>query len=330
LRYTNLVILPLRTLFLVTTTVIQTVTCWLEDQHAPPGQRIDIGGYHLHLWAKGQAGPTIILDHSLGGIEGYFLLDDLAKLGRACIYDRAGYGWSDHSPRPRTSEQIAMELNSLLQKAEIRPPYILIGNSFGSYNVRMYAHLYPQNVLGLVLTDGLHETPMLAMGFRLRALKFLFVSGFVMSIFGSILGLIRWLSICGCFELLKPGLRRFSQQKRSWVKRSFCRPKHWITMSREMLSLDKSAQQLRLAKDLGALPIVNIKAGSFFRPSLATGMIPLRQANQLREEIHQKLQRLSTNCQQLEASRSDHFVWIDQPEIIVDAVKKIIEATASS
>lgn len=191
-------------LLLVATTLYQASACWLEDQQPPPGQLVDVGSYRLHLYVAGDACPTIVLDHSLGGIEGYFLIEPLAALARVCIYDRAGYGWSDHSPHPRTSEQIAKELDRLLTQAGIEPPYVLVGNSFGSYNVRLYAHLFPQKVVGMVLTDALHEVGMLKLPIALQALKLFFISGFVMSILGSVLGLSRLIKVFGGFELCKP------------------------------------------------------------------------------------------------------------------------------
>jgi pimeloyl-ACP methyl ester carboxylesterase len=317
--------LSIRVIILAATTLYQTLAVWLEEQQAPPGNLINLGKYRLHFCLAGTASPTIVIDHSLGGIEGYFLLEELSKLARVFIYDRAGYGWSDSSPYPRTSYQIVRELDKLLTQANIEPPYILVGDSFGSYNVRLYAHLFPEKVVGLVLTDGLHETEMLKMSIALKALKLFFISGFWMSIFGAILGIIRLLKVLGVFELLKPELRQFSPDVRNLVKRSFCRAKHWMTMSREMLNLDKSARQVSEAKNFGNLPIVSIKANSFFKPSLWTRFIPLKSANQLREKMHLELGNLSTDFLQIQAEKSGHFVWMDQPEVMVNAVRILLD-----
>jgi pimeloyl-ACP methyl ester carboxylesterase len=311
---------------LFATTLYQGIACWLEDRTPPPGQCIDVGGYCLHLYAEGEGKPTIVLDHSLGGVEGYLLIDQLSKFGRVCIYDRAGYGWSDHSPAPRTSAQIVTELDTLLTRAGIEPPYILVGDSFGSYNVRLYAAQFPQKVVGLVLTDGLHETGMLNMSLPLQALKLFFISGFFMSVVGAGLGIIRILKQCGIFGILKPELRRFPQVSVRSVQRSFCRPKHWITMSREMMQLNASARQLMTSQGLRTMPIVSIKSQSFFKPSLWTQFIPLRSANRLREQMHQELLNLSNNCIQLQAERSGHFIWIDQPDLLVKAIRIILES----
>jgi pimeloyl-ACP methyl ester carboxylesterase len=109
--------ISIQVLLLVATTLYQAIAIWRENRQSPPGQLIDVGKYRLHLYVAGNARPTIILDHSLGGVEGYFLIEELSKLARICVYDRAGYGWSDHSPYARTSYQIVKELDTLYQLA---------------------------------------------------------------------------------------------------------------------------------------------------------------------------------------------------------------------
>ncbi|MDZ7963345.1 MAG: alpha/beta hydrolase [Aulosira sp. DedQUE10] len=314
----------INSILLLATTCYQAIACLIEDRYPPPGKMIDVGGYSLHLCTAGESGPTVILEHSLGGIEGYLLLPEIAKHTRVCIYDRAGYGWSDHSPYPRTSAQIVAELDYLLTQAEIQPPYILVGNSFGSYNVRLYAQYFPEKVVGMVLTDGLHETAMLKMPIHLQCLKLFFLSGFVMSFIGSILGIVRLLKVMGTFEAIKRELVKFPEVILKPVKRSFCRPKHWITMSREILNLDVSSRQVELANYFDALPIVSIKAKTFFHPSIWTMFLPLKVANNLRDKMHSEILNLSTDCVEIQANKSSHFVWIDQPEVIVAAILQIL------
>ena len=177
------------------------VTLVEKSSFPPPGKLIDLGSQKIHLYTKGTGETTVVLDHSLGGIEGYFLIDEIAKLTRVCIYDRPGYGWSQPSPKSRCSAEIVRELDLLLTTANIEPPYILVGESFGSYNMRLYAHNFPEKVKGMILTDGLHESGMLNMPPSIAAVKYLFVSGFIMSVFGSLLGIMRIMGIIGLFEL---------------------------------------------------------------------------------------------------------------------------------
>lgn len=316
--------MPVLTYLLLLTTLYQIIACLREQQQKPPGQRIDVGGYALHLYVVGEGASTIVLDHSLGGVEGYLLMQKLAPLGRVITWDRAGYGWSDHSPHPRTSGHIVKELQTALAKADIQPPFLLVGDSFGSYNMRLYAHQFPEQVQGLVLTDGLHEQGMLKMSWPLQILKLIFISGFLMSVLGAGLGIIRLLRLLRVFELLKPRLRQFSRSELMPVTRSFCRPKHWLTMARELWSMNASGRQLRVANQLGSLPIVNIKSHSFFTPSLWTLFIPLKGINQLRDQIHTALMDLSSDCTQIHADESSHFVWIDQPEVMVQAIQLVL------
>ena len=305
--------------------VYQAIASTLENRQPYPGKRYDIGGYKLHLHCQGTGTPTIVIDSSLGGLEGYLLMDQLSKFATVYIYDRAGYGWSDHSPHPRTSRQVVKELHCLFQQANISSPCILVGDSFGSYNMRLYAHEYPEQVCGLVLTDGLHESGMLNMPLSLKLLKLFFISGFLMSTIGGCLGIIRLLANLGVFEWLKPELKQFDKNAIAPIKRSFSRPKHWITMSREMIDLERSGRQLKATEALGTLPIISIKSASFFKPNRLTKILPLKTADQLREDMHPRLLALSTHSQQYQASQSSHFVWSDQPEIIVKAVKALIE-----
>lgn len=312
--------------FLLGITAYHTIASRQEKLYTKPlGKLIDVEGHQLHLYCAGEGNTTIVLDHSLGGIEGYLLVEELAKLTRVCIYDRAGYGWSQSNWKPRTSEQIVKELHSLLIKAEIKPPYILVGNSFGTYNMRLYAHHFREEVVGMVLTDGLHEKFMLAMPISLQILKLFFSISFAIASLGATLGIVRFLGILGTFEIIKKELRQFSPTSLKIVKTSFYSAKHWLTMFREMWSLNTSSYQVQKAKDFGMIPIINIKANTFLKPSLGRLYFSIQSADKLRNKMHSNLLLLSTDCQQLLAEKSGHFVWIDQREIILQAVTQLLQ-----
>ncbi|MDJ0718384.1 MAG: alpha/beta hydrolase [Prochloraceae cyanobacterium] len=318
--------MSIKFLILLMTTSYHAIATWIEDsQYKPPGQLIDIGGYKLHLYSQGKGNVTVVIDHSLGGLDGYFLIKKIAKITRVCIYDRPGYGWSDPSPKKRCSEEVVRELDTLLSRAGIEPPYILVGDSFGSYNVRLYAHYFPEKVVGIVLTDGLHEKEMLKMSPLLTALKLFFISGFIMSALGSILGIVRILGNIGIFELIKKELRQFPSQTLGRVKRSFYSYQHWITMWREMWNLDASARQVSKANNLSNIPIVSIKSSTFIRRSLLNFYMPLKAADRLRDKMHAELLKLSTNSTQIKATKSSHFVWVDEPETIASAIQQLLQ-----
>lgn len=120
------------------------------------GQLVNVGGYRLMLNCTGSGSPTVILESGWSdvSIEWRTVQPEIAKFSRVCSYDRAGYGGSDPGPMPRTTLQIATELHTLLRKAGEMPPYVLVGSSFGGYNVRVFNGLYPDEVVGIVLADA--------------------------------------------------------------------------------------------------------------------------------------------------------------------------------
>jgi len=100
----------------------------------------------------------MILDSGMGGpaLDWVLVQPEVAKFTRVCSYDRAGYGWSDVSPVSRTSLHITQELKALLDAAGEKGPFVLVGHSFGGYNVRVFTDRYPKQVVGLVLVDASH------------------------------------------------------------------------------------------------------------------------------------------------------------------------------
>jgi pimeloyl-ACP methyl ester carboxylesterase len=310
---------------LTATAIYHQIASYRDRQNpAPPGKLVmSSDGRVRHLDIRGTGNITVIIDASLGGVEGYLLIDELAKITRVCIYDRSGYGWSESSTAPRTSQQIVNELHELLATAQISPPYILVGDSFGSYNLRLYAHQFPNEVRGLILTDGLHEDSMLSLPLSVGLLKLFFTLSFGFVAIGAALGIVRILGELGIFELIKPELNKFPKRDRQYVKRSFYSARHWLTMGREMWNLDTSGSQLKAADDLGDLPIISIKSQTFLRPLFGIKLLSLHTADRVRDRIHLDLLKLSTDTQQVLADRSSHFVWIDEPEVIVNAVASL-------
>jgi pimeloyl-ACP methyl ester carboxylesterase len=125
----------------------------------PPGQLYDVGGYRLHIYCTGKAqpgAPTVILDAHNGGTvsQWAWVQPEVAAQTRVCAYDRAGLGWSDQSPSMQDTTQNAEALHTLLQKAGVPGPYILVGHSFGGLYVRGYADRYPEEVAGMVLIEA--------------------------------------------------------------------------------------------------------------------------------------------------------------------------------
>ena len=117
------------------------------------------GDARLFLDCRGTGRRTVVLDSGLGvdsTSTWSAVRPAVARFARVCQYDRAGMGSSPPGPRPRTSGRMVAELRALLHSAGVRPPYVLVGASFGGLNVQLYASQHPREVVGVVLVDGLH------------------------------------------------------------------------------------------------------------------------------------------------------------------------------
>ena len=131
------------------------------SSYPPPGRLIDVGGYRLHLSCTGTArlgSPTVILEAGYGdqSLVWSKVQPGVASFTRVCSYDRAGYGWSDAGPLPRTAGHMVRELHTLLARAGVAGPYILVGHSYGGLIMQLYDYTYPQQVAGLVLIESVH------------------------------------------------------------------------------------------------------------------------------------------------------------------------------
>jgi CubicO group peptidase (beta-lactamase class C family)/pimeloyl-ACP methyl ester carboxylesterase len=127
-------------------------------------KKVDVGGYGLHISCSAttnKEAPTVVLESGLNqGSETWIEVQlEVAKFARVCSYDRAGLSKSDASSdkQARTSQQMVKDLHLLLDKAGVTAPFVLVGHSFGGVNVRLFASLYPKEVVGLVLVDSVHE-----------------------------------------------------------------------------------------------------------------------------------------------------------------------------
>ena len=130
-----------------------------------PGQLIDVGDHRLYLSCNGTGEPTVILEPGLGGTSAAWgwIEPTVAAHTRVCVYDRAGRGHSDPSPDPQDGDQIATDLHTLLERANVTGPLIMVGHSLGGLYVLDYAARYPQQVAGMVLLDATPPTAFTAL-----------------------------------------------------------------------------------------------------------------------------------------------------------------------
>jgi pimeloyl-ACP methyl ester carboxylesterase len=291
------------------------------------GKFVDMGGYKLNIVCTGQGGPTVIL---LSGLEvpakGWELVQPgIATFTRVCSYDRAGYGWSDAGPTPRTVSQIVHELHTLLENAGEKPPYILVGHSFGKNSVRMYHKLYPNEVAGMVLVEGGPDK------LRLPA-----------SILAQSKADLRRRQRSRIFApaLYLFGISRFLARKdiegtgeptddQEWYYHAI-QPKFIRATTSEVENLMSGEDEAELANApmLGDKPLVVLIAGKgmWGLPLTSQVWVDLRK-NWVDGQI-QLAQHLSTRGKWVIVADSTHMIPDEQPGAIVDAVREVYAETA--
>jgi pimeloyl-ACP methyl ester carboxylesterase len=133
-----------------------------------PGRLVELGGHRLHLHCTGRGSPTVVVENGFDELSTDWarVQERVARTTRICTYDRAGYGWSDRGPLPRTFDQINLELRDALHRTGEKAPLVLAGHSFGGGVVRQFARTYPADVAGLVLVDIVSENQRIPMGDR--------------------------------------------------------------------------------------------------------------------------------------------------------------------
>lgn len=263
----------------------------------PPGQLVDIGGYRLHLWCTGDGAPAVILDTGLGGSSAgwHFVQPDVARFTRVCSYDRAGMGYSDPGPSPRTARRIAGELAKLLHGSGIAGPVVLVGASIAGFNVRVFASDHAERAAGLVLVDASHEADAHEVPRMARFVPLLSTVG-VFRLFG--------VSFGQRVESLPPSVQRYAQAT------SF-RAAGYQAAADEIIHIRETVSEVRGSRRKLTIPVV-----------VVTGA---RGADENWRHLQQDLTSLSERGCLMIARQSGHVVSVDQPEVVVDAIRRVVE-----
>jgi pimeloyl-ACP methyl ester carboxylesterase len=284
--------------------------------YPPPGKLVDIGGYRLHYQSSGSGSPVVVLDSGLGGgIEQWRLVQpEVAKFTRVISYDRAGLGWSDRGPKDRTSRQIVKELYTMLSQAEVPGPYVLVGSSFGGYNVQLFAHEYPDHVAGLVLVDPAIDIPPeeIPESYRrfsentARYAKWAFLVRF---------GIVH-LVAPQAFENSPPEER---EERLSLILRT----SYGLTWADEVLNFPISTSQMKGWTLPPDIPLAVLSASRSPQPR-APAEDQLVVVN-LRHKLHAAIASQSNNSFQYIVD-SGHNIPGDQPASVIDSIRRVVES----
>jgi len=283
--------------------------------HPMPGRRVEIvsGGssLYMHIDCTGQGTPTVVLDSGLGDsfVSWQKVQPEIAKFTQVCSYDRAGIGYSDPSPRARTSHVIAEELNSLLHAAGISPPYILVGHSMGGYDVRVFAGLYRNEVAGVVLVDASHPDQEHRLPVELSGMEASWLREAEFLEFGMPFGVPRLLGLCEENAAIRA------------VECNFHTAREGVA---EMKDFRESAAQAGAAGSLGDLPLA-VLSHDPDKPSAELPADLVKPTNDAWEKMQEDLGHLSTRGTQSIAKNSGHYIQMDRPDVVIDAVRSVVD-----
>ena len=300
----------------------------------PPGQLVDVGGHRLHIYCMGGGTPAVVMDSGFPGssLSWTFVQPEVARFTHACSYDRAGLGWSDAGPMPRSSRQIVEELRALLLNARVEGPFVLVGHSFGTFTVRLYASIYPGDVVGMVLVDPICPSEWFEMT-EPEARKL--AAAIRLSRYGALLarlGVARLISALVRFGA--PGLARTSDslltggtlaeaqrmiaplaklpsELRPIIAALWTQPKFFDAIVSQAEALPQSAAQVAATGDYSDIPLVVLSASSS-SPSQMKG--------------HEDLAHMSSQGKHIVASKSGHWIQLDEPDLVIESIREVVES----
>jgi pimeloyl-ACP methyl ester carboxylesterase len=306
----------------------------------PPGTFVDVGGFRLHLHAQGHGSPTVVFDAALGGssLSWSLVQPRVAEITRTCSYDRAGFGWSDAGPMPRTAGRIADELYTLLVRARMDPPFVLVGHSYGALVMRVFASRHPAEVAGLVLVEPAiaedwidpneveryrieHGVRLCRQGARAARLGLARLVSVLVRL-GALDAARRIVALVsrgtlrrGAAEMVAP-MNKLPPALRPALHHMWTRPQFFDALGSQIETIRQSAREVLDAEPVGNdLPLLVISA---------------TEPHPHHVMMQEALARRSSNGRRLVAVDSGHWVPLDDPDTVVDAIVELVDRLRAS
>jgi pimeloyl-ACP methyl ester carboxylesterase len=287
---------------------------------------VDIGGgRRLYLECAGQGGPTVVLEAGFR-TRADLWSDDLiqpeaprtmvfpgvAAFSRVCAYDRPGTttviegellpSRSDPVAMPRTAAESVHDLHALLEAAEVPGAYVLVGHSYGGMLMRLYASTYPDEVVGMVLVDAFSE------GLKAQMTA------------------EQWSAYAAIFQPVPEVLAGYPDL--------------------EFTDLDVSASQVRDATEASPLPPSPQSPGIPFpqSPGVPFPLVVLSRGQPMAMPAdlpggltgeglerawtveQDRLAALLPGARHVIAGESEHYIQLQQPELVIAAVRHVVDA----
>jgi len=302
----------------------------LAAKYPAPGKLVDVGGYRLHINCQGQGSPTVVMESGNGNFSLNWgqVPQEVAKFTRVCTYDRAGLGWSDRSPQSRTAHNLVEGLHTLLARSGVEPPYVLVGHSLGGMLIRLYAHEHPDQVVGMVLVDSSHEEQLLR-----NPEAIIRLARRADRLMNGILRLMQLVIATGVLALAPKLFPRQMLIMAAEEDRDTFRgvvsadTKNLAVMQEEIAVATDHFAAVRAAQitTLGDLPLIVLSHGKAqHMPGLSVEVN--REFEQTWHQMQNELAQQSARGKRIVAEKSGHYIQLDQPELVIESIREVVEA----
>lgn len=323
-------------LFLVTAGIVYQWIGAHRDRrlYAASGRWVTIGDdYHLFVRERGAGGPTVIFESGIAAtnLNWFHVQESVARFTHTASYDRGGLGWSSPASSVRTPGNIAAELHSMLENAGIRPPYVLVGHSFGGLVMRRFALLYPDEVCGVVLVDPMRceEWPPLDPSKQSQIDRGVRLTGYAVPI--AHVGLARLAvtsllcrsgRLCGVLAgaagdggkhvlgRVRDEVGKMPAEVWPMVAAHWSRPSYYVGMASHVGAVPETVREMQDAPPILGIPV--------------TVLTPAK-ASPLCEE---RLSRIGDNVRQIIAPESAHWIHLDEPELVIESIRGMVTNAA--
>lgn len=305
-------------------------------KYPPPGELYDVGEYRLHLYCSGEGSPTVILEAGAGspGLIWTYVQPEVARATRVCSYDRAGFGWSDTAPGLLSPQQIASDLHTLLEAANVPGPYIMVGHSAGGVYIRAFTAQYPSEVVGMVLVDSSHEGQNVRYPPEYQELdkvqNTMMAFCRLVSPFGGMRA-TRFFDMATTAYNMDPDIGQIFLS--TMYRTNFCR-----AAAEESEALSTSLSLADIPGSLGDLPLIVLTAETSEEEMQAqipaylqsiVGPEVISKVFEASREMQKELVGLSNRGRQIMVTESGHMIQLDQPGVVIDAIREVLEQVRS-
>jgi pimeloyl-ACP methyl ester carboxylesterase len=304
-------------------------------RYTSDGRWIDIGDKRrLYLVEKGSSGPTVLFEAGIAAtnLNWFYIQEAVARFASTASYDRGGLGWSSPARTPRTPANIAAELHQLLEGAGIKPPYILVGHSFGGLVMRRFALNYPEEVSSIVLVDPMRceEWPPLDPGkqseidrgkklfrFAIPAARVGLARLAVTSLFlRSGLAAQQLAGAAGnggrhVLDRIKDEVGKMPREVWPIVAAHWSRPGNYAGMRSHVEAVPDTVREMHNAEPIQTIPVRVLTPGK---------STPL---------TDEQIGRIGNQVQQVIATASAHWIHLDQPDLVIDSIREMVMAAAA-